>query len=652
MQQNIRNIGILAHVDAGKTSITENLLYLSGQTKKLGSVDDGTAQTDFLDVERERGISVRSSNTTFKYKGVNINLIDTPGHVDFSADVERVLQVLDCAVLVISAVEGVQAHTETLWNALLNLKTPTIIFINKIDRAGADVELVVKEIKKELTEKLAILYDVSNEASNDADIVSVWNNENKSEQIIEAIANSDEKILEKYLEEQEISFSELDQSLIKAVHRCNLFPVLLGSAKNSIGVKELLDAIINYLPGANADESKPLSALVYRITHDKTMGQIAHVKVYNGSIKNRESIKNVSQDFEEKVTQVRKLISNKFEDIGEVKAGNIAGICGLQNARVGDVLGEFTENLPNDISLRTPLLTVQVKAENEKDYVALAEALQELSKEDPSLDFEWLREDKELHVKIMGWIQIEVLEKILENRFGINAKFDDPTVIYKETPSKKGEGFVRYWMPKPCWAIMKFLIEPAERGSGVVYKSKISVDDVHQKYQNEVERTIPNALKQGIKGWEVTDLKITLIEGEDHQVHSNPGDFIVATPMGIMAGLTNTGTTLLEPLISFKISATEDLLGAITSDITQMRGTFESPEMGNGKFILCGILPVATSLDFPVRLSSRSGGKAKISTKFYGYQECTDELGQTREYKGISPLDTSKWILKARKAIK
>ena len=651
MQQNIRNIGILAHVDAGKTTITENFLYLSGQTKKLGSVDDGTAQTDFLDVERERGISVRSSNTTFEYEGVQINLVDTPGHVDFSADVERVLRVLDCAVLVISAVEGVQAHTETLWNALQNLKIPTIIFINKIDRAGADVELVINEIKKELTDKLAELYDVSNEASNDANIISVWNNDTKSEQVIEAIANSDETILEKYLEEQEISFLELDQALIKAVHQCGLYPVLLGSAKNSVGVKELLNAIINYLPGPKADESKPLSALVYRITHDKTMGQVVHVKVYNGSIKNRESIKNVSQHIEEKVTQVRKLISNKFEDIGEVKAGDIAGICGQQNAKVGDVLGEFSENLPEDISLRTPLLTVQVKAENDKDYVALAEALQELSKEDPTLDFEWLRDDKELHVKIMGWIQIEVLEKILENRFGIKAKFDDPTVIYKETPSKKGEGFVRYWMPKPCWAIMKFLIEPGERGSGVVYESKISVDDVHQKYQNEVERTIPNALKQGIKGWEVSDLKITLIEGEDHQVHSNPGDFIVATPMGIMDGLVNTGTTLLEPLISFKISATEDLLGAITSDITQMRGTFESPEMENGKFILSGILPVSTSLDFPVRLSSRSGGKAKISTKFYGYQECADELGQTREYKGISPLDTSKWILKARKAL-
>ncbi|MBU8892245.1 MAG: TetM/TetW/TetO/TetS family tetracycline resistance ribosomal protection protein [Bacteroidales bacterium] len=651
MNPKIRNIGILAHVDAGKTTITENFLFLSGQTKKLGSVDDGTTQTDFMAVERERGISVRSSNTTFDWEGVKINLIDTPGHVDFSADVERVLRVMDCAVIVISAVEGVQAHTETLWNALQNLKIPTIIFINKIDRAGADVELVINEIRKELTNNIAVLSEVSNEATTNANVSFLWNNEALNDTIIEAIANTDEDVLSKYLDEHKFSFGELDESLTKAVNNCNLYPVLMGSAKNSIGVRELLNAVIHYLPGQIADKTKPLSALIYKITHDKTMGQISHVKVYNGEIRNREAIKNASQEINEKVTQVRKLISNKFEDIGEVFAGDIAGICGLQNAKVGDILGEFSDVLPEDISLRTPLLTVQVKAENDKDYPALAQALQELSREDPTLDFEWLREDKELHVKIMGWIQIEVIEKILENRFSIKAKFDDPTVIYKETPTKTGEGFIRYWMPKPCWAIMKFLIEPAEIGSGVKYESKISVDDVQQKYQNEVERTIPNALKQGIKGWEVTDLKITLIEGEDHQVHSNPGDFIVATPMGIMNGLANTDTTLLESLISFKISATEDLLGAITSDITQMRGTFGSPEMENGKFILSGILPVATSLDFPVRLSSRSGGKAKISTKFHGYQECSDELGQAREYKGISPLDTSKWILKARKAL-
>jgi len=651
MVQNIRNIGILAHVDAGKTTITENFLFLSGQTKKLGSVDNGTAQTDFLDVEKERGISVSSSNTSFEWQNVKINLIDTPGHVDFSADVERVLRVLDGAVLILSAVEGVQAHTLTLWNALKSLNIPTIFFINKIDRAGSDAELVIHEIEKELTEKIVVLSEVKNEAPNNASIISLWNENNKSEQIIESVANSDESILEKYLEGSDMEFAELETALAKAVQRCDIFPVLTGSAKSSLGIEELLNAIVKYLPAPVSDSAKPLSAMVFRISHDKTMGQITHVKVYQGNIKNRETVWNASQQMEEKVTQVRKLLSNKFEDIGAVYAGDIAGLCGLQHARVGDVLGEFSEFLPDNISLQTPLLTVQVLAQNEKDYPALAEALQQLSKEDPALDFEWLRDEKELHVKIMGWIQIEVLEKILENRFGVKAKFDNPTVIYKETPEKTGEGFVQYWMPKPCWAILKFLIEPGEPGSGVVYTSKISVDKVHQKYQNEVERTIPAALKQGIKGWEVSDIKITLIEGEDHEVHSRPGDFIVATPMGIMNGLVNTGTTLLEPLLSFKISATEDLLGAITSDITQMRGSFDSPQMENGKFILTGILPVATSLDFPVRLSSRSGGKAKISTQFYGYQKCSDELGKIKEYKGISPLDTSKWILKARKAL-
>ncbi len=651
MQQKIRNIGILAHVDAGKTTITENFLYVSGHTKILGNVDNGTAQTDYLDVERERGISVRSANTSFHWKDVKINLIDTPGHVDFSAEVERTIRILDGAVLIISAVEGVQGHTVTLWNALQNLKIPTLIFINKIDRAGADTEIVINEIKKELTTHPAVLQQLSNEATKDATIRSVWNNNTLNEDIIETIAGSNEVILEKYLNEQELSFSALDKALVNSVHNHQIIPVLLGSAKKSMGIKDLLNAIVHYLPEPKADESKPLSALIYQITHDQTLGKIAHVKLFQGKIRNRDMVHNATQNTKEKVTRVLKLLPGKHEDTGEVTAGDIAGVCGLQHARTGDVLGNFSEKLPGSISLSTPLLTVQVVANNEKDYPALAEALQELSKEDPGLDFEWLREDKELHVKIMGWIQIEVLEKILETRFGIKAKFQDPSAIYKETPTKKGEGFVRYWMPKPCWAIMKFLIEPAERGSGVMYESKISVDDVHQKYQNEVERTISSALKQGIKGWEVTDIKITLIEGEDHPVHSNPGDFVVATPMGIMNGLVNTGTTLLEPLISFKISAPENLLGAITSDITQMRGTFNSPEMESDKFILTGILPVATSLDFPVRLSSRSGGKAKILTKFYGYRECADELGKIREYKGISPLDTSKWILKARKAL-
>ncbi|MCD4793221.1 MAG: TetM/TetW/TetO/TetS family tetracycline resistance ribosomal protection protein [Bacteroidales bacterium] len=651
MSKTIRNIGIFAHADAGKTTVTENFLFASGKTKSLGKVDDGTTQTDYLNVEKARGISVRSSYTSFIWKDTLINLIDTPGHVDFTAEVERSLKVIDAAILVISAAEGVQAHTETIWNGLKKRNIPVIFFINKIDRAGADYQLATEEIEKELTVSLAVIHKVINEGNNDASIHSIWNTETMNNKTIENLSECNDEMLELYLNEKQIDFKLADNYLKFAIKNANIYPVLAGSAKNSVGIYELLDAVIHYFPKSSGKQDKDLSAVVFGISHDKTMGKTVHVKVFNGKINNREVIYNHTQKTEEKITQIRKVFAGSFSDTGIVSAGDIAGLCGLKDTQTGDILGQPSEHIPEDITLKTPLLTVQVKPLQEKDYADLAYALQELSKEDPSLNFDWLKDEKELHVKIMGWIQMQIIESILKDRFNIKAKFENPTIIYKETPAKTGEGFVKYWMPKPCWAIMKFKIEPGERGSGIDYLSAISVDDVHQKYQNEVERTIPKALIQGIKGWEVTDIKITLIEGEDHQVHSNPGDFVVAAPMGIMEGLKNIGTTLLEPIISFKISAPEELLGKITSDITQMRGTFESPDIENGKFILTGTMPLSTSLDYPVKLSSRSGGKAKISTKFHSYQTCSDEEGQIREYKGISPLNTAKYILKARKAL-
>ncbi len=651
MTSNIRNIAILAHADAGKTTITENILYLCGNTKKLGSVDNGSTQTDFLNVEKERGISVRSAQTHLIWKNCNINLIDTPGHVDFSADVERILRIIDGAVLVISAVEGIQAHTETIWDALQANQIPTLIFINKTDRVGADCESVINEIRKELTDKIVVFQEIKGEGNNQVQISSLFNEKICNEKITEAIANHDENILNLYLNEKLIPFEMLNQSLSESIAENKLYPVLMGSAKNSLGITELLDAITDFLPPPQGKPDLPLSALVYSIEYDKIMGKVANVKVLNGKICNRDVIKNASRQTEAKVTQVRKSLAGKPEDTGKVEAGDIAGICGLTDAQVGDILGEINADIRKHITLNQPLITVQVKADKESDYPFLAAAMLELSTEDPTLAFEWLKEERELNVKIMGWIQIEVLEKILLDRFGIKAGFQNPTVIYKETPSGVGEGFVRYWMPKPCWAIMKFLIEPAEIGSGVEYISKVEVNNILQKYQNEVARTIPQALQQGIKGWEVTDIKISLIEGEDHVMHTHPGDFVVATPMGIMNGLQNTGTTLLEPINAFSISAPEDLLGAVTSDILQMRGSFNSPRIENGKFILTGLFPVATSLEYSVKLSSRSGGKAKISTKFHSYQQCTDEQGIIRPYKGISPLDTAKFILKARKAL-
>lgn len=651
MVDKIINIGVLAHVDAGKTTLTESFLYLGGVIKNLGNVDKGTAQTDFLDIEKERGISVRSAASTFYWKGVQINLIDTPGHIDFSADVERTLGVLDAAILVISAVEGVQAHTENIWLALKEHKIPTLIFINKIDRLGADTTRVLDEIRNDLSPDIVVLQESTNDGEKDkANTIDYWNENHIQEEIFESIANANDAILEKYLNDETVSFRELDDELKVAVGRFQLVPILMGAAKNMLGVNELLDAVVSYMPLAKGNEDEPFSALVFRVDHNKKLGKVVGIRIFDGKISNRDVIVNSTQKTEEKVSLVKRYKAGKLEDCASLGAGDIAAVCGLANTQIGDVLGSG-DLVPKNVKLNSPLLMVQVKAENDKDYAALAEAIQILTSEDPSLQFEWLREDKELHIRIMGWIQIQVLENILENRFKIRAKFNDPSVIYKESPNTSAEGFARYWMPKPCWAIVKLKIEQGKAGSGVVYSSELGVNDVKQKYQNEVERTISKALKQGPKGWEVTDLKITFIAGEDHEVHSRPGDFTIATPMAVMNGLVNSGTKFLEPMLWFRISAPEDLLGAITSDIIQMRGSFESPEMENGKFSLEGIIPVATSMDFPVRLSSRSGGKAKIKTRFHSYKECTDEQGVIRPYKGISPLDEAKYILKARKAI-
>jgi len=644
------SVGVLAHVDAGKTSLTEQLLFKSGATKTLGNVDTGTAQTDRLSVEKSRGISVQSAYTCMEFDNTDVFLIDTPGHVDFSAEVERVLSVIDVAVLIISAVEGIQAHTETIWKVLQQSGIPVILFINKTDRIGADSELVVSEFERQFNSQLALLNKIAGEGSSEVSAQLLWTKKQMNEQVIESLANANDEVLEAFLAGESKDFEWYNNQLIKTFWEGQIFPTIMGSAKTGLGIDMLLQTIAG-LGKESLDEGKPFSARVFGLSNESGQGQITFAKVLQGKLEPRNVVKNNDAGIEEKVTLLKQYRGGDMVDVKAATAGDIVNIYGLKEIEIGQVLGEVPADEDPIFKLQSPLLTVQVKPVEEKDYVALAEALQILNKENPDLDFEWLKEDKELHVKVMGWIQMEVITAILQDRFNIEAQFDDPTVIYKEKPLSEGIGFAEYTMPKPCWAVVKFKIEPGKPDSGVEYNSEVSVDKIHRKYQNEVERTIPEALKQGIKGWEVTDLKITLIDGEDHEIHSRPGDFIIATPMGIMEGLKEIGTTFLEPVLEFKISASEDLLGAITSDITQMRGTFESPEMEDGKFTLTGLLPLATSLEYPIQLSSRSGGKAKISTRLHSYQPVADELGQTRPFKGISPLDRSKYILKMRKAI-
>ncbi len=658
--QQIFNIGILAHVDAGKTTITENLLYLGGAIRKIGSVDKGSAVTDSLTIEKQRGISVRAAAVSFQWNGCQINLIDTPGHADFSAEVERVLSILDGAILVVSAVEGLQAHTFSLWEALLDLGVPTLIFINKIDRAGSDFESVLDDLKKELNCKPLPVVVPIDEGDNEASIYSLWQEQEASASdtinafkslSLENLADFDEGILEKYLEDEKLTDSEIKEAIRRHTSPQKVAPVYCGIAKNGIGMEELLNGVVQFLPAAKRKTDAPVSAVVFKIEHHKSEGRLAHLRVFEGTLNSKEVVHNLSQQNDQKIGLVQKYFTDKPEITGQVQAGDIGVVSGLPDVKAGDILGSG-KGTKKIHSMQVPVLTTLVRPESEKDYAALGAALQIIDSEDPSLDFKWYKEEREMHLKMMGPMQIEILTALLWERFDLKAIFEDPMVIYKETPASTAEGFVRYWMPKPCWAIMTFLIEPGAPGSGIFFESRVRTSEIQQKYQNEVERTIPKALEQGIKGWEVTDIRITLTNGEDHELHSRPGDFVLATPMGIMKGLEKADTTLLEPILEFQIKAPEETLGSITGDLSKMRASFDAPEFEAGRFTLKGTVPVATSMNYSIPFNAITGGKGRLVFHFHGYAPCPEGEGQIRQYKGVNPLNESQWILHRRGAFK
>ncbi|WP_274654547.1 GTP-binding protein [Paenibacillus humicola] len=669
-QTNLRNVGIFAHVDAGKTTTTEHMLYLSGLTRSLGSVDTGTAQTDWLDVERERGISVRAAVTRLTWKDTPINLVDTPGHVDFLSEVERSLRVMDGAVLVVSAVEGVQSQTEVIWQALRELGIPTILYVNKMDRIGADASALLGQLHRFLSPGAvpieapegaegAFVGAVSllgggeepgSAGTPDAlDELPEWAEPYRL-RLMEAVAELDDELMMKYLDEGPLSARDMLPVLVRCARKGELFPVLFGASGKGIGVRALLDAIVRYLPSPGGSEEKPAAGVIFKIEKDPAMGRIAYVRLYEGVIQNRDTVVNVTRELQEKVTQIRRLQGQKTEDIGVLRAGDIAAVYGWNRARIGDIVGS-PEGVPGEKRLAVPLLTVQAKWRNEAEYPAVVAAFQELADEDPLLDLQWLQEERELHLKVMGPIQIEVLTHLLRSRFGLEVEFGAPTVIYKETPASAGEGYVAYLAPKPCWAILRFRIEPGERGSGLRYESVANRERLLESYQNEVARRAPEALQQGLRGWEVTDLKVTLLEGEHHIWHTHPLDFVVATPMGIMNGLANVGTKLLEPILRFRLSVPEEFGGKLMNELVVMRGEFDTPVVRRERMELEGLLPVATSLDFPARLGSLTKGRGTLSTFFHGYRESPPDVTAERPRRGVNPLDEAKYILAVRNAL-
>lgn len=628
---NRTNIGIIAHVDAGKTTLTEQLLFRSGATLRPGRVDDGTTQTDYMSIERQRGISVKAATTYLTWQSVEINLIDTPGHTDFAAEVERSLQVLDCAVLCLSAVEGVQAQSEQYCAALRKLEIPLLLFINKTDRTGADEVRVLDEARNILG-LTPILY-------------------NRPETWLLQLAEHDDALAEDWLKGKPVSQKRLQLAMAEQTSRGLVTPVVSGSALHGTGIESLLDLLAAIAPRAAGDPNGPVAGIVFKVEHDQRLGRIAYVRLYSGTMRNRDSLNNANRGTVNKIVQIRKASGRKAVDIGILSAGDIAAVCGLSDVTAGDVLGD-PDLVPRKITVVHPLLRIRLRPQTDRDYTALVAACMELSAEDPKLDMIWVPGVRQLLLNVTGVIQTEILIALLHERFGLSVTTEPPKIIYKETPVKPAIGYDAYTMPKPCWAIVKLEIEPLPTGSGVIYESHTPDTRIHYRYQGQVAQTISIALQQGPQGWEVTDLKVILADGEDHHVHTHPLDFATVTPIALMKGLVAAGTRLLEPIQRFNLSVPDAFSGRMISQIAQMRGTLEADNsIEAGRRHLTGKVPAATSLDFPVFVAQATGGRGILNMTFDSYQPCPEGQGEPAEYRGINPLDRDRYILQIRGAL-
>lgn len=661
------NIGILAHVDSGKTTLTEQLLYLTGAIRNAGSVDAGTAATDSLSVEKQRGISVRTATASAGWKGVTINIIDTPGHIDFAGEVERAISALDYAVVIVSAVEGVRAHTENILKLLDTAKLPRIVFINKIDRTGADTERVINELKSITSQAYLVLSDIENEGQENPR-VSLADGEEFRLRATQALADINDEAADAFLCDELLSCERATELVREEISECRLTPVVFGSAKYAIGIEDFADTLVKFMPDSTRRATEELCGIIFKIEHDKTLGKISHIRLFGGEIANRDEVelftpeeKSAAQTdaveieakppVREKVSQIKKFCGARSTDTGILVGGDVAAVCGLPSVRTGNFIGSLA--VSDSARLVNPFLRVKVTPSDSDPLKipALAAALGELSDEEPYIDAKWENGQKEITISTTGKIQLEVLANLLKERYDLSADFSPPTVIYKETPSGTGFARARYTMPKPCWAVVEFLFEPMPRGYGVSYHGRLPSNQCFYRYQSHIRTSFNSCLEQGLYGWEVTDFKCTLVGGEHHTIHTHPLDFFVCTPMAFMNGLSEIGSTVLEPLLKIRVTAPEELSGKVFSEIIKMGGEYDAPVIRSGIATLEAIVPVATSMNFPEQLATLSSGKAVLSQSFYGYRECRDAEEHINPRRGVNPLDRSKWILWARGAL-
>ena len=590
-------IGILAHVDAGKTTLSESILYTSGKLKKMGRVDKKDAFLDNYTLERERGITIFSKQAVFEYGGVSFTLVDTPGHVDFSAETERTLSVLDAAILVISGPEGVQAHTRTLWRLLKNYDIPVFIFVNKTDR-NVDRTLALENIKRELS---ASCIDISGIG------------DSRRGKILEEIAMCREDVMNDFLESGNIE----DRMITDLIGTRELFPVCFGSALRSEGVDDLLELIAKFCP--EEYEDKEFSARVFKIGRDNDGNRLTFMKITGGSIANRETVE-YGTGITEKVTQIRIYSGEKYEAADRAEQGMIAAVLGLTATYPGLAIGEDSDEfLPELI----PVMIYRVVENDPVRLRAIQQKLKLLEEEEPTLHVYWDEDLKELCIRIMGEIQLEIIKYQLQDRFGENIEFDKGSVLYKETVAAPVIG-VGHFEPLRHYAEAQLLIEPAPAGSGISTASACSTDDLELNWQRLINTHIYEKEHKGVlTGSALTDVKITIIAGRAHLKHTEGGDFRQATYRAIRQGLMKAESVLLEPWYDFTLTVPQGMVGRAMTDVERMNGRFTTdPELAGDMMILRGKAPVSEMQGYIKEVSAYTKGLGALSLNHGGYMPC------------------------------
>jgi elongation factor G len=668
MLQHLRNIGIIAHIDAGKTTTTERILYYTGLTHKIGETHDGQSVMDFLPYEKERGITVASAATRCIWQDCSINIIDTPGHVDFTAEVERSLRILDGAVVIFCAKGGVEPQTETVWRQADKYSVPRIAYVNKMDATGADFYRVLEQIKSRLGAVPLVItlpYFKDEQFTGIIDLIDmccyVFEGELGSkmvkteipeayageaeqwrEQLVETLAVEDEKLLEMYFGGETITKEQLRAVIRKGTVNNTFVPVMCGSSYRNIGVQWLLDCIVDFLPSpldippATATlvetgeeiEIKPdvkddFTALVFKIISDRHVGKLAFARIYSGSVDAGSYVYNASKEKKERVGRLVKMHANHREDITRVEAGDIVAFIGLKNVGTGDTLCSLDrEILLESINFPDPVIQIAIEPKTQSDQDKIADALNRISSEDPTFKISFDKETGQTIIAGMGELHLEIISERLETEFNVDVNIGQPQVAYKETITRMAQNVTRYVKQTGGKGQYAHVVIKLEPGEGFEFKNEITGGVIPREYIPAVEQGIKQALNEGpLKGYPVVNVKATLLDGSFHEVDSSEMAFKNAAMICTKEALQKAGPQLLEPVMKLEITTPEEFTGSIINNISNRRGRLESMETTNKTQIIRSCIPLAELFGYSTVLRSLSQGRAGFSMEFSHYQE-------------------------------